>query len=406
MNRVNRITLIISILYLVTAQGYPGYKRVVSTKGKIGIVDSAERLIIDTLYDYISEPRGDEPFIVVKTYITSCGNNQNTGKIYSSPKEQKQTSAGIDTLPTRRKGIRKQTERITSIKLVDKTGKDILPFYYMNLPEFFPKPEFDGGLLPVLIKDTCEEVNDILSLSGLNKYGNYKVGFINTVGKLVIDTLYDLDNALAFVDYHQVPVCGNDNRDYHDYPKRLFLKGDFYKFYNGQCLVSKNGQSFIINANADSLFAIKYFGAIRHDQGYWVCREKCYGPMIILTQGGTVDQEETCSCGVINRNGDTVIPFKYASIGELHDGFFAVSIGRDNYNGSSFIDTNGHFISRKRYYRVNDFDGGRAYVFGKYNKQKWFKAKYSAKSSNAIYRSKSWFINTKGRRVSKKKRYN
>jgi hypothetical protein len=86
----------------------------------MGVADRQGRLIIDTMYNYIS------------------------------PSE----SSGVFAI---RKG--------DSIKCITATGRDILPFYYVTDTALYPFPMFRDGLLCVMVK-TGKELH------------KYKVGFV------------------------------------------------------------------------------------------------------------------------------------------------------------------------------------------------------------------------------------
>lgn len=272
---------------------------VVTFNRKFGVLDRSGRMIIDTVYDYISDME-DGVFVARK------------GKY---------------------------------IKLIDKNGKDIIPFYYETDLKLLPFPRFEDGLLCVMVRNDTTQLH------------NYKVGFINTRGHLVIDTVYYMNTRMmgnsednAWMAIASGSVCGTGMRNLQNSrpnPDPYYLGSDYYRFSGGRCLVVKNHRPFVINKKGDSLFTFQFgFLSVTNHGGFFIvdARYSPYEPV-----GGGI--------GVINRDGKTILPLSFEEVHPLNDGFFRVKVD----GKYRFVDTTGKFHF-KTYAIADDFFDGFARV--------------------------------------------
>lgn len=318
-----------------------GQAVVLSVSGNFfGVVDNRGRQVVDTVYDYIgpAQPNGVRP-----------------------------------------------ARRGDTLFLLDKRGRNILPFPYRCDPALNPVPRFGDGLLAVMIRVGGFPYRDFsgeeqgrftegnsLSLSP-EQVHNYKVGFVNASGHLVIDTIFRLQPHMLNNREHDRRValmsggmCGTGRRNLASAPRPkdpYYLQSkDFYVFTGGRCLVSKGRDLFAINLNGDSLYAIPSGRDHQNIRGNFV-----------------IDQRSSfISDGVfvLNRAGKMIVPFKEGNLfvsfeGEITDGgegFFRMQKG--SYSGVYFMDSNGRNPFRDTFQQAYPFYNGFAEVILKARGQK------------------------------------
>ncbi len=298
-----------------------GQAVVVSPGGKMGVIDTRGHLVIDTVYDFI---------------------------------------AAADTVPVY---VVQQKSRI---KIVNRSGKDVLPFYYQTDPELYPMPHFSNGLLPVMVKRPAPppQTGRVQIQAPEPDMPDYKVGFVNYEGRLVIDTIYELstyilrstasDRAAAMLNRS---ICGTGRAAMarETFQESYYLNSDYYRFEGNRCMVYKPGTSggTIINTAGDSLFAIGPVRSVINDQGYFIVTEESFS--LFESQGGN-----TRVNGVINPMGKQILELSFREIGRLGDGLFRVSTGENGH--FRYADTTGRFRFGKSFAIANDFSDGFATV--------------------------------------------
>ncbi len=325
-----------------------GQAVVLSVSGNFfGVVDNRGRQVVDTVYDYIG--------------------------------------------PVQPNGVR-PARRGDTLFLLDKRGRNILPFPYRCDPALNPVPRFGDGLLAVMVRIGGFPYQDFsgqeidgrlggfphLDLSGAEKGGqekggslspeqvhNYKVGFVNASGRLVIDTVFRLQPHMLNDREHDRRValmsggmCGTGRRNLSMSPKPVdpyYLRSkDFYVFTGGRCLVSKGRDFFAINLNGDSLYAIPSGRDHQNIRGSFVIDNRSS-----FISGGVL---------VLNRAGKMIVPFKEGNLfvsfeGEITDGgagFFRMQKG--SYSGVYFMDSNGRNTFRDTFQQAYPFYNGFAEV--------------------------------------------
>jgi hypothetical protein len=282
--------------------GFINGQAIVTTPNKkCGVIDAKGRLVIDTVYDFISRPDSGNVYVVRKT---------------------------------------------DSIKLVGHDGKDVLPFYYQTDMKLYPNPEFNEGLLPVMKKrKEGDESGKPSILGSRDNLHSYKVGFVNSKGELVIDTIYNLSSNI--LGDRRRPSSGSWPKNVDPY----YLQNDYYRFEGGRSLVNKDNTDVVISTAGDSVFAIRLdFRSIRNSSGFF----------IVDYSSITGGFEGFLGYGIIDRHGKMIVEPIYLRIFDLHDGFFRVSF-TGLYGYDRFVDTNGKFHFKK-YATADDFDNGFAQV--------------------------------------------
>lgn len=290
----------------------------VCNNGKWGAINKAGKYIVDTLYDYVSDATEEGVFVVRKGDTLAC---------------------------------------------FDSSGKMIVPFYYLATGGLFPEPVFSDGLLRVMVADK----------NGNHFEGQpcYKIGFIDTHGKLAIDTVYSLIYAMR--DSHEDIMRAMRNGEIcstgmHNLSKsgameqhNWYINGDFYRFEGGRCLVMKKGAPLVINTRGEAIFSLPQVGyKTVNTNGYF-----------IVNDGMGMQWYDKINYGLYNPDGKQILPIKYGPISGLHDGLFSVRIAHGYvYNEeaqsprelSMYADTYGKFTIRDTFDIADDFAGGVARV--------------------------------------------
>ncbi len=235
----------------------------VSTSRKWGMINSRGQLIADTIYDHLSE---------------LCN-----GRI-----------------AVRKDGF---------IGILDTVGKKVLPFIYHVDVNLFGEPEFEDGLLRVMAGDTAiaygrqTMFDDPVDLAKLKRW---KIGFVNSSGVLVLDTIYMLNGTLRSSeedwDYAVARgmVCGTGmmrhNRDNHATTYRVY--GDYYRFRNGVCAVMGSSSGIVIDTTGRKLFELNTEHCeMKNVSGYFVIKDRhpwgrhlLAGPDLQEAEGYIVDR--------------------------------------------------------------------------------------------------------------------
>ncbi len=216
---------------------------------------------------------------------------------------------------------------------IDKNGEVIIPFEHGDYGKRFYAPYFKNGLFStyknnkkvlidkmgniVMPEVDCEYIGDFseglasvtYKTGEQNSNGRdlYKIGYIDTKGKLVISVPYAFENSMLMgFEFSEglawLPFIGNQD---------------------GEIYIDKDGNE-----------ALSF--------GYY-CQD------VDFSNGLLAVQNDTGKVGYINKNGEVVIPFNYDSAGPVipsfHDGLAAVRKGQK----FGFIDTNGNLVVPYKY---------------------------------------------------------
>jgi WG containing repeat len=249
-----------------------------------GMVNNRGKMIVDTIYDYVADADASGAVVV---------------------------------------------EKNGRLALIDTTGRMILPFYYRSFRRLM-KPEFNEGLLYAL-----SPVSD-------------KTGFINTKGKLVIDTIYSMNGAVS--DYHdQRGLCGT-TAIAHEKIYSSYKAGDYYRFEGGRCLVSAPGKKIVIDSKGNEVYTFtRYFRNTMNSHGFF----------IVYAEPDGRPGNELGGCGVYDPKGKIIIPFDYSYVTSMRDNCFHVQPTQfDDF----YVDTKGKKLFGTSFYRACDFGNGLAFV--------------------------------------------
>lgn len=319
-----------------------GYAAVQSSKW--GMINRAGKLIVDTVYDYVSDV--DEGAIVV--------------------------------------------ERNEQLGIVDTNGKFVLPFYYYTDDRLFHQPAFNDGLLRVMVaKSSNYESNEQAAYKHEKpQTTDAKIGFVNRKGQLVIDTVCKLWGTLQDSHYALMEavmsgqVCGTGMHELNASGAMrehiFYVDGDFYRFENNRCLVLKNNRFMMIDGKGDSIYTVTQpCRKALNTKGYLIAGYRSrFGSRGIETI--IVDNvKSTLGLGVYDPNGKVVLPFEYPNISPLNDGYFKVqTVDGYIYNKEAqsprevtrFADTKGKFM-KYTFDIADDFSGGfaRVEIYKKHN---------------------------------------
>lgn len=302
-----------------SAAGFKHGCAIVNTGTAMGIMHRSGKLFADTIYGHISE----------------------------------QSKEGLYVL---RKG--------NELSVMDTTGHFIFKGGWFVDTKLMPNSAYEEGLLAVMV-NTNSVQNNAFFFNGHNEdHLRWKIGFVDTKGKLVIDTIFNFYGTMANSDDDARramaggQICGTGMKSLMDHLHEphdpWYLNGDYYRFEGGRCAVAKDGQLFVINLKGDSVFSLPAFHRISNTGGYFIVRE--YGRFDLTGRSEPV-------YGLLGRNGTTLLEAKYGAIGPLSEGFFCVQMSSD-YNGDHrYADTNGKF--HFGYYKIaDDFSLGYARVKG------------------------------------------
>lgn len=226
----------------------------------------------------------------------------------------------------------------------DTTGKIVIPFRYYWVSSFnsYPKyPIFTNGLIAII--DAGE--------SGNLRKG--KIGFMNTLGEIIIKPQYDMAGALSglpifingratvFKDRKPIMIDTLGN----EILKPDFGTNGFLYFVDGfSTIYAKSGHQGIMAENGTIILEPKYSSVNRFSEGFAAVQ-------ISWDKKGVVS-------GFVNKKGQFVFNKKFGFIRDFREGFAAVEVdGKWGY-----IDTLGNFIIEPQFATANDFYNGIAIV--------------------------------------------
>ncbi len=278
-------------------------KTYVWLNNKVGVIDTNGKVIIPIIYDDISFTIGT---IGVKQK-DKWGLYNFKGKLIKKPTFQE---------------VKTQSYVLTGIKLNDKWG-------------------FIDSNGRIKIKPIYDEIK------GFSKEGfsavrvKEKWGFVNLKGQLVIPTIYDEVNVFQ---EQGVWVKNSSKWGLLNSKGDIIIPFEFDEisyFKEGLSYVKKGDKYGFIDNIGKIIIPFKFYHAFEFSEGL---AEVCYS-------------ED--SCGYINKQGSTVIPFQYTINfgGEFNDGLAEIKLG-DN---CGFIDKTGKTIVSPIYispYDYNSFDNG------------------------------------------------
>ena len=320
---------------------------------KWGFCREDKTIVIDCVYDEAEPFIENEakvsviipsynPFVIEKNtfYINNKGNIIKT--IITNNYEFYCNEKGNRILPCKYDEVIKLSNNLAKVRLLNKWGLinnervEIVPckYDYIN--------DFDDGFAKVRIND--------------------KYGLIDTNGKEIVSCKYKniskFYEGLAAVDFGFINKDGIEViKGFSTTPKKTF--NNYARFSNGIANVfNDEGICCYINKEGKVIIPIIYESISPFSEG-----------LACVYKDG--------KCGVININGDVIIPFKFHYIfyynneGAFHNGHAAVMV-EEKYG---FINRNGEFITPCIFENVDNFSNGLARV---------------------ILNNKSGFINTKG----------
>ncbi len=243
-----------------------------TTRGKFGIVNRRGELLADTVYDYISaaEPR--------------------TG-VYAA-------------------------RRGDTLCILTAQGKGILPPHYRTDPKLYPFPKFRDGMLCAMVPfypapDTAAggiRREMFWSAGEQGPAHRYKVGFLNTTGVLVIDTIYRLGPEIlrnSEQDYASYTPYGSSRRyNLRPNPDPYYLDDAYYIFRGGRCLVHNGRSTFVISTRGDSLYTLPYSSSILNSGGFFIYQ---VGAGTYFLEHGIVNRQGKSLFDVQQQGGSTLI---------------------------------------------------------------------------------------------------
>lgn len=298
--------------------GFVGGLCMISSSGKFGLINQKGNLVADTTYDYIG-PMQDNVFVARKK-------NQ--------------------------------------LYILNKEGKNTLQYAYQTDAKLFPKPKFENGLLCVVTKFVGKEfvVEDMHS--NALKSHLHKVGFINVNGKLVIDTVYEIQEGMLVNTYNESKfqrvnmdgVCGNAFKD-KSYTENIpidpfILELDYYRFINGYCLVNNGASDILINKQGTTKIII--------DKAFEI---------VFRTENGIVLKDTNGKFGLLNSKNKLALPYSYPMIMPSNNRSYLVM---DTSSGYFFINSFGKKIFEKNYTSAEVFYEKISSVSFKDNKNVYF----------------------------------
>ncbi len=235
-----------------------------------------------------------------------------------------------------------------SVAIIDTAGRVVMPFYYKTDKSLFSEPVFSCGLMCVMVRSTTDSQRNYFRFDD-NKGPNWKIGFVNTEGRLVIDTIYSLDGALrsSEEDFHSAirrgSVCGTGMANHNSYPVTYRLAGSYYQFVEGHCLVAKDGVATVIDEHGKIVVKLGgNYGTIIGNLGSFFTFMQAEPSLATYMDGEN---------WLINENGVIVLHFKEdETIYRINKRLFAKIASRVS-NRHDFViaktevyDTAGHFL--------------------------------------------------------------
>lgn len=184
---------------------------------------------------------------------------------------------------------------------INEIGNEVIPLKYLNIDQFseglaaFKASNNKVGYIDKTGKEVIEAKYDFANkfCNGLAAVMvNKKSGYIDKTGKVVIPLIYEMAQDFK-ADYAVAKINGT--------LVQLDKTGKELPMISENGYVDRSTESVIINASN-----------YRHGYGF-------------TADGLAIIQSQNYLYGAINKNGNTVIPFKYNSINRLENGLYEVS---------------------------------------------------------------------------------
>jgi len=210
---------------------------------------------------------------------------------------------------------------------------------------------------------------------------NNKIGFIDTLGNLIIPYRYDKSSISLNTEFLIIKVKKGDkwgiiNREGKVLADFIYDKIGSFGFYHDQKLINvkKDGKWGFIDRSGDLVTKYHFedaeggrngFAAVKKN-GKWGYIDK-NGDMLVKCQFAEVNRFENDMAavkkngkwGFINSQGKLVIDCKYHDVRDFSDGLAPVSLN-DKWG---YINKNGDIITEIKHYRVSEFSNGIGVVY-------------------------------------------
>lgn len=192
--------------------------------------------------------------------------------------------------------------------LMTTRGRTVLKPYYYSYKE---RPQFSDGLLAVVVQEQREK----------NTAHGLHIGFIDTRGKLVIDTVWETDAGMWRPGY--IPdVLGG-------YYGGSVPKHDYYRFEGGRALTRKSGKNVVINKAGNIVFTLS--DTLENSYNY-------HGLFAFNNMKGTSNHHERPIYGFLGHNGQIIQQGYSVPASDFRNGYMLLKLNDTSYQ---FIDTTG-----------------------------------------------------------------
>ncbi|MCL2638026.1 MAG: WG repeat-containing protein [Oscillospiraceae bacterium] len=219
---------------------------------------------------------------------------------------------------------------------INKNGEIVVPLIYDDAGDFF------GGVAQV-------------ALDG-------KSGFVNTSGEVIIPIIYDFEGWLDWgeVFHEDLAAVSIDGKwGFIDRSGEVIIPLEFdgaQQFYEGLAGVQRDGYWGFVNKSGEVVVDFEYARVNDFEHGVSVVQKGA--PQV------TGDEWTTWKSGLINREGEVLLPAEYDLIHYYGEGLFSVLIGnRGPQIGKwGFADTSGEIVIPIKYDDSRSFENGLAMV--------------------------------------------
>lgn len=228
-------------------------------------------------------------------------------------------------------------------------GKTILKPTYLIYQEW---PKFSDGLLPVAVRKQKPGMVQTYELGSLH------VGFIDTKGRLIIDTVWETDRGMwldvvSSIGRQTAGMCfsGMERTREAAYQNPYRPLHDYYRFSGGRSLARKDGKNVVINTQGDILFSLPDT----------LERVYNYGGLFHFTNEAQAKaRNERAMYGLYDGRGRVVYRSIYPAASEIRDGYMLIKLSDTSYQ---YLDTSGHpAFNGKTFRHAFSFSSGYAMV--------------------------------------------
>lgn len=307
----------------------------VKKDGKYGFVDQTGKVVIPTIYDFSNQSFSGG--------LAAVG----TGKDYSNAKWGFVNKSGQLVVPMIYDSVSWFSEGLSVVEqngkcgYIDQTGKVVIPLVY-DYASWFNEgvavvdtgtwPNAKCGLIDTTGRLVLPMEYDYLYDFGgeaLTAYKDGKLGFIDRTGKVVVpffssENLIEADTGHCVVSEGRIALYDSNDKTYYIDLTGKTVGGTYdfgREFSDGLAYVAQNGKSGFIDTNGNIAFYLDV------PAGYEVWVSSMYGPWFVngtaIVATGTDDYSDEL-WGVVDKQGNMVLPFQYDSIMALGPNSFRV----------------------------------------------------------------------------------